>query len=1035
MRRVLVVLLLAMACGPEPTDPVAGLTPLIVMGDGQQGTVGTQLAQPLIVQAIDSRGRPARRLDVRWQVTSGGGHPSIDVTQTDQNGNTFNHWTLGTTAGQAQRLEARVISTNELLGAFSATAVSGPPAQLSLSAGNGQSAVHGTNVAIRPAVRVTDQYGNPAYGSTVTFTVTSGGGSVSGATQTPDANGIAAVGGWTLGPTPGQNTLAATASGLSGSPVTFTATATVGGVSAAQSTVSATPNSVQASAGAVSSTVIVTARDASGFPISGATVTFAATGAGNTLVQPAAPTDENGVTQGTLSSTAAGMKTVSATANGVAIAQTAAVTVTSAAVATMVANSGDNQSAERGVPVTIPPSVLIQDAFGNPVPGVAVTFAITSGGGSITGSNPAVTSSSGIAAVGGWTLGSTPGANTLTATASGLSPITFTATATVGVVSATQSTVSASPSSINTSTGAVTSTITVTARDASGFPVSGRAVTLAATGTGVVLTQPTGPTDANGVATGTLSASAAGSKTVSATIDQTAVTQTAVVTVTVAPVSVALSTVAANPDTIIAGSGSSTITVTARNTDGQPIIGSTVTLAVTGTGWTNVTQPPTATDANGVTTGLVSQACLRGPKVVTATIGGTALTPDTVYVVPGAPGWVTTSIGPQRAPVGTAVPIRPTVFVEDSCGNPVEGIPVEFAVTGGGGTIAGGSVVATDNSGHAALGAWTLGPMEGPNTLTATIPGSAGNGVIGNPVTFTATGELGYWTRIAELPTRRFLLAAAGLSGKVYAVGGVDYDPMATVEAYDPAAGTWSSRAPMPTARYGPGVGGINGVLYAVGGTGTGNTGGENEAYDPVTDTWTTKAEMPTRRVTPGVAVVNGILYAIGGQGCPAGTPPPCGQALATVEAYDPVTDTWTTKASMPTARWGLGVATVNGIIYAVGGTGTDNVQGLNAVEAYDPASDTWTTRAPLPDPTWGLAVAGGDGVVYAVGGYVYDPASNYVNATANLWLYDPSTDRWRVGAVMAIPRSYLAAAFLDGLMYVVGPENGSGGSAEVYHP
>src|SRR5712691_1519602 len=178
MRRVFAVVLLAIACGPEPTD--SALSPLIVMGDGQQGTVGTTLPLALIVQAIDSRGRPARRLDVRWQVTSGGGHPAIDVTQTDQNGNTFNHWTLGTTAGQPQRLEARVISTNELLGAFSATAVSGPPAQLTLSAGNGQSAVHGTNVAIRPAVRVTDQYGNPAYGINVTFTVTSGGGSVSG---------------------------------------------------------------------------------------------------------------------------------------------------------------------------------------------------------------------------------------------------------------------------------------------------------------------------------------------------------------------------------------------------------------------------------------------------------------------------------------------------------------------------------------------------------------------------------------------------------------------------------------------------------------------------------------------------------------------------------------------------------------------------------------------------------------------------------------------------------------------------------------
>src|SRR5260221_6565341 len=65
MRRVFAVVLLAIACGPEPTD--SALSALIVMGDGQQGTVGTTLPLARIGQAIDSRGRPARRLDVRWQ--------------------------------------------------------------------------------------------------------------------------------------------------------------------------------------------------------------------------------------------------------------------------------------------------------------------------------------------------------------------------------------------------------------------------------------------------------------------------------------------------------------------------------------------------------------------------------------------------------------------------------------------------------------------------------------------------------------------------------------------------------------------------------------------------------------------------------------------------------------------------------------------------------------------------------------------------------------------------------------------------------
>jgi hypothetical protein len=101
----------------------------------------------------------------------------------------------------------------------------------------------------------------------------------------------------------------------------------------------------------------------------------------------------------------------------------------------MALSAGDNQTASLGAAVKVAPSVIVKDAKGRPVPGVSVTFAVASGGGSVTGS-PATTDASGIAKVGSWKLGTTAGANTLTATSAGLtgSPVTFAATGDAGVL-------------------------------------------------------------------------------------------------------------------------------------------------------------------------------------------------------------------------------------------------------------------------------------------------------------------------------------------------------------------------------------------------------------------------------------------------------------------------------------------------------------------------------------------------------------------------------------------------------------------------
>jgi hypothetical protein len=106
----------------------------------------------------------------------------------------------------------------------------------------------------------------------------------------------------------------------------------------------------------------------------------------------------------------------------------------------------------------------------------------------------------------------------------------------------------------------------------------------------------------------------------------------------------------------------------------------------------------------------------------------------------GAPGAIEVSAGgDQEAVVGTAVATQPAVVVRDEDGNVLEGIPVTFKVTGGGGSLEGATPV-TGSDGVATVGDWTLGQKVGANTLEATL---SGLDVSGSPLVFTATGTPG----------------------------------------------------------------------------------------------------------------------------------------------------------------------------------------------------------------------------------------------------------------------------------------------------
>jgi adhesin/invasin len=490
-----------------PTGPQVA-TLLIVAGDSQTVTAGAPVPVAPTVEALDASGNRVPGVTVTFAVASGGGGITGPMVVTNALGIArVGSWTLGTSAG-ANTLTATVPGTG-IAGnpaTFVATGVAGPAAQIAAGAGNNQSALEGTAVAVPPAVVVTDQYGNPVRGVVVTFTVASGGGSVTGASPTTNAGGIAAVGSWTLGATPGANTLTATATGsaITGNPVTFTATAT--GAVPTQIAVNAGNNQSSTVGLSVPIPPSVIVRDASNNPVAGVTVTFAVASGGGVVSGPSQTTNTGGIAVvGAWNlGTTPGTNTLTATATGSGITgNPVTFTATATALPSQIAvNAGNNQSATVGLSVPVAPSVIVRDASNNPVAGVAVTFAVASGGGAVTGASQ-TTNASGIATVGGWGLGTTAGANTLTATATGSgitgNPVTFTATGTAGAayvvgVSAGNNQ-SASPGS------AVPVPPAVFAHDFWGNAVPGLAVTFAVASGGGSITGASQTTGANGVAT------------------------------------------------------------------------------------------------------------------------------------------------------------------------------------------------------------------------------------------------------------------------------------------------------------------------------------------------------------------------------------------------------------------------------------------------------------------------------------------------------------------------------------------------------
>ena len=180
------------------------------------------------------------------------------------------------------------------------------------------------------------------------------------------------------------------------------------------------------------------------------------------------------------------------------------------------------------------------------------------------------------------------------------------------------------------------------------------------------------------------------------------------------------------------------------------------------------------------------------------------------------------------------------------------------------------------------------------------------------------------WKMLAPLPKAIGEIVAATVQAKIYVLSGLDNAPGPATHTptgfnwqYDLTTNAWTSRKSMPTPAHHVAVATWNDKIYVFGGfvrpptLAAWQPTSNAWEYDPATDGWKALAPLPTPRGAGQAVEVSGKIYVIGGvkstrPGKP-GAPIPLGSTdqivVGTVEAYDPATNEWQTRSSMPTAE------------------------------------------------------------------------------------------------------------------------------------
>lgn len=259
----------------------------------------------------------------------------------------------------------------------------------------------------------------------------------------------------------------------------------------------------------------------------------------------------------------------------------------------------------------------------------------------------------------------------------------------------------------------------------------------------------------------------------------------------------------------------------------------------------------------------------------------------------------------------------------------------------------------------------------------------------------------------------------------IFVAGGYFKHSLDVLEGFNVDDKIWITLPKLTVPRSGLGAAFLKGTFYAVGGRN--NAPGSSydsdwvDRYNPVSETWRPCSPMSVPRNRVGVAVMDELLYAVGGS---AGL-----EYHNTVEYYDPELDRWTLVKPMHSKRLGVGVAVVNRLLYAIGGF--DGQARLSSVECYHPENNEWTVLPSMKYGRSGAGVVAMQQYIYVVGGF------DGTRQLDSVEKYDTELQTWELVAPIQIARSALSLTVLDGRLYAMGGYDGQNFLAfvEVYDP
>ena len=296
------------------------------------------------------------------------------------------------------------------------------------------------------------------------------------------------------------------------------------------------------------------------------------------------------------------------------------------------------------------------------------------------------------------------------------------------------------------------------------------------------------------------------------------------------------------------------------------------------------------------------------------------------------------------------------------------------------------------------------------------------------------------WKIVSQLPTGRSAFSTAVVDGKIYLIGGLLFESekkntfgLSTVEVYDTKNNSWQRLADMPTPRLQAGAAVVDGKIYVVGGYSVIDRRMKIlkvvEVYDPQTGTWVRKQDMSIPRRQFGIGVAAGKIYAIGGENFFDFEKP---QRLDHVEVYDSVSDTWAKRADLPSRRDEVKVAVVRDTIYIIGGFRWPPVglgglgNALATIEVYQPKTNRWREKADMPNLRANFSTVVVDDKIYLIGGYSI-ALERFDGHLKTVEVYDPETERWDESPPMPTKNTPFGAAAVNGKIYILGSDRENG--------